>query len=347
MYMMMRACADVTAHYDACRYNGNQTDFALNVEKLRKIADAAGKPLGFASEVMNRPWDPLCGDISVLREAKLGWFAWELMVSNSGWGVPKCDGCPLYQGILYPNGTAYNAEEVACIAAAAAKQGGGRNGYRQDGQIANAPADAKFSSTVQVTAAARQGSAGAVQWVPIVDGAWGDNFGRGSTAAWAVNPHRSAKATALTFEPQSEWRLESAGHSFLPWKEKPWRGAAAAVASTNGSNVTLLVDAGVKAVVMYYSTVGSSDTGPGGVMQVDIANTAAFAPGSVVGCVNFAAHRNATTHANRVLLMSGKGLGITAVTATIVLGGPVVISGFDLWTTLPFGDQLPLPPQPC
>lgn len=39
-------------------YNGNQTDLALQIAKLRKVAEAAGKPLGFASEIMNRPVDP-------------------------------------------------------------------------------------------------------------------------------------------------------------------------------------------------------------------------------------------------------------------------------------------------
>ena len=39
-------------------YNGNQTDLALQIAKLRKVAEASGKPLGFASEIMNRPVDP-------------------------------------------------------------------------------------------------------------------------------------------------------------------------------------------------------------------------------------------------------------------------------------------------
>lgn len=104
-------------------YNGNQSDFQRNVQLLKAKAKAAGKQVAFASEVMNRPWDPLCGDMDVLRAEGLGFFAWELMVSHSGWGVPKCDGCPLYQGILWPNGSAYNPEEVGCLRAAAAAPG--------------------------------------------------------------------------------------------------------------------------------------------------------------------------------------------------------------------------------
>jgi len=85
------------------------------IYSARALAAAHSKPLAFASEVMNRPWDPVCGDIDVLAAEGLGWFAWELMVSHSGWGVPKCDGCPIYQGLLWPNGSAFSAEERSCV----------------------------------------------------------------------------------------------------------------------------------------------------------------------------------------------------------------------------------------
>lgn len=130
-------------------YNGNQTDFHRNVQELRGKATAAGKVLGFASEVMNRPWDPLCGDLAVLQAEGLGWFAWELMISDSGWGVPKCKGCPIYQGLLWPNGTAYNEEELSCIRAAAT---GTRDNY--------APGGSNNERQQQAAAAA------AVSWVP-------------------------------------------------------------------------------------------------------------------------------------------------------------------------------------
>ena len=97
-------------------YNGNQTDMSANIDWLRGQAKHANRTVGFASEIMNRPWDPVCGDLAVLRNQKLGWFVWELMQSHSGWAGPRCPGCPSYQGLLWPNGTAYNPEEVECIA---------------------------------------------------------------------------------------------------------------------------------------------------------------------------------------------------------------------------------------
>lgn len=36
-------------------------------------------------------------------------------MSHSGWGVAKCDGCPIYQGLLWPNGSALSAEERSCV----------------------------------------------------------------------------------------------------------------------------------------------------------------------------------------------------------------------------------------
>jgi hypothetical protein len=97
--------------------DGNQSDMAASLRQIKALAAAAHKPLAFASEISNRPWDPICGDIDVLKQQGLGWFAWELMVSHSGWGVPKCPGCPIYQGLLYPNGSAFSEEELSCVVA--------------------------------------------------------------------------------------------------------------------------------------------------------------------------------------------------------------------------------------
>jgi hypothetical protein len=100
-------------------YNGNQSDFDAGIERLAHASTSAQLQLGFASEVGNRPWDPLCGDLDVLRRRGLGFFFWELMQSQSGWAPPRCAGCPSYQGLLFPNGSAFSEEEVACIKQAA------------------------------------------------------------------------------------------------------------------------------------------------------------------------------------------------------------------------------------
>ena len=100
-------------------YNGNQTDFDAGIGRLAQAAASAKLQLGFASEVANRPWDPVCGDLDVLRRRGLGFIFWELMQSQSGWAPPRCAGCPSYQGLLFPNGSAFSEEEVACVKQAA------------------------------------------------------------------------------------------------------------------------------------------------------------------------------------------------------------------------------------
>jgi|EP01043_Picozoa_sp_COSAG02_P022356 hypothetical protein len=41
-------------------YDGNQSDMEQGIASVRKLARSSNKPLGFASEIMNRPWDPVC-----------------------------------------------------------------------------------------------------------------------------------------------------------------------------------------------------------------------------------------------------------------------------------------------
>lgn len=162
-------------------YNGNQTDMRAQVRRLKEVAARAGKQVGFASEVMNRPWDPICGDISVLAAERLGWFAWELMVSESGWGVPKCPGCPIYQGLLWPNATPFNTEEVACI--------------RDAATAATMPTAAPAVAWLAVSDAIAQGAL-----LPSPAGRWAVESGGSNFLPWKTQPWRgqgSINATAV------------------------------------------------------------------------------------------------------------------------------------------------------
>ena len=165
-----------------------------NVATLRKAAAEQGKAVGFASEIMARPWDPLCGDIDVMASLGLGWFAWELMVSNSGWGVPKCAGCPLYQGIIWPNGTAYSREEVACIAASTGVGSApGLAGSSGAGRVQWVPVAAAVRNVSNVLAP-RYAPAGA--WRITGAGSsflpWDNKPWRGQMAVLCSTPHASA-----------------------------------------------------------------------------------------------------------------------------------------------------------
>ena len=40
-------------------YDGNQTDMRGGIASVRKLAESSHKQLAFASEIMNRPWDPV------------------------------------------------------------------------------------------------------------------------------------------------------------------------------------------------------------------------------------------------------------------------------------------------
>ena len=47
-------------------YDGNQSDMEQGIASVRKLARSSRKPLGFASEIMNRPWDPVCNVVPLI-----------------------------------------------------------------------------------------------------------------------------------------------------------------------------------------------------------------------------------------------------------------------------------------
>ena len=52
-------------------YDGNQSDMRRGIASVRKLAGSSGKPLVFASEIMNRPWDPVwpCAAAAIVRSS--------------------------------------------------------------------------------------------------------------------------------------------------------------------------------------------------------------------------------------------------------------------------------------
>lgn len=209
------------------------------------------------------------------------------------------------KGILYPNGSAYNPEEVACIAAAAAAAASDRGeiaGERDAGSDERYRREAAAVHTLRV-------HENNVTWLPVMAAAgWagGDSISNGAEAVGGEGIERYAEKkvgrvgeATLNFQPQSAWVLQSAGHdNILPWNNKPYRGMAVASTAAVGAQVTvsIVAPASARAVVMYYSTV----VGSGGVLKVSAGTLSDAAADQ--GCVYFAAADGNGTHSNQVLL---------------------------------------------
>jgi len=70
------------------------------------------------SEWFGRPDMPLAGSYPVIRDAKVAGYLWALLIVNCNghWDRPVAEGDPPFQGMLWPNGTAYDdLEEGECM----------------------------------------------------------------------------------------------------------------------------------------------------------------------------------------------------------------------------------------
>ena len=71
---------------------------------------ALGKPV-IVNEAAGRPGQPFDYVMPVLREEKSGWCFWELMLGKTQFH----QGAVPYQGVIYPDGTCFDAGEIASI----------------------------------------------------------------------------------------------------------------------------------------------------------------------------------------------------------------------------------------
>ena len=78
-------------------------------EDIRRMK-ALGKPV-IVNEVAGRPGQPFDYVMPVLREEKSGWCFWELMLGKTQFS----QGAVPYQGVIYPDGTCFDAGEIALI----------------------------------------------------------------------------------------------------------------------------------------------------------------------------------------------------------------------------------------
>jgi len=100
-------------------YNGvdNGQAFKGEVKWLEGIMQKEGKPI-VLTEWFGRPDMPLAGSYPIIRDHKVPAYLWALLIvpCNQHWDRPVARGDPPFQGLLWPNGTAYDElEEIECL----------------------------------------------------------------------------------------------------------------------------------------------------------------------------------------------------------------------------------------
>lgn len=80
------------------------------IRRAQEGAQKLGKPV-ILNEVVGRPRQPFADVMQIVREQQIGWCFWELMLGKTQFSRED----PPYQGLIYPDGTCYDAQEVACV----------------------------------------------------------------------------------------------------------------------------------------------------------------------------------------------------------------------------------------
>ena len=95
---------------DVISFHNYTTDLAEAIAKAREGALKPGKPV-IINEVVRRPGQTFDYAMRTLRETKIGWCFWELMLGKTEFSR----GDNPIQGIIYPDGTCRDAREVAAV----------------------------------------------------------------------------------------------------------------------------------------------------------------------------------------------------------------------------------------
>lgn len=93
-----------------CTHN-YRPDLREDLRAVKELARQHGKP-AIINEVAGRPRQPFSFVMPILAEEKVGWCFWELMIGRTQFS----QGPTPYQGVLYPDGTCFDAAEVMHIA---------------------------------------------------------------------------------------------------------------------------------------------------------------------------------------------------------------------------------------
>ena len=95
---------------DVLAFHNYERDLREDIQKAREIGRRLGKPV-IVNEVVMRPQQPFHFAMPILREEKIGWVFWELMLGKTQFSR----GDNPIQGIVYPDGACRDAREVAAV----------------------------------------------------------------------------------------------------------------------------------------------------------------------------------------------------------------------------------------
>ena len=85
-------------------------DLREDLRAVKALGRKHGKPV-IINEVAGRPQQPYSYVMPILAEEKVGWCFWELMIGRTQF----TQGATPYQGVIYPDGTCFDAAEVMHI----------------------------------------------------------------------------------------------------------------------------------------------------------------------------------------------------------------------------------------
>lgn len=95
---------------DVIAFHNYTRDLRAAVRAAQAGAKQLGKPV-IINEVVGRPHQSFEFAMPILREERIGWCFWELMLGRTQFS--RSD--PPYQGLIYPDGQCYDAAEVAQV----------------------------------------------------------------------------------------------------------------------------------------------------------------------------------------------------------------------------------------
>jgi hypothetical protein len=100
----------VLTQTDALCIHNYRRDLREDIRRVQELGRRHGKPV-IVNEVVGRPQQPFSYVMPILREEKVGWCFWELMLGKTQFSRAVYP----YQGLIYPDATCFDASEVACV----------------------------------------------------------------------------------------------------------------------------------------------------------------------------------------------------------------------------------------
>ena len=100
----------VQERVDVLGFHNYTRELREDIRRVREMGRKLGKPV-ILNEVVMRPQQPFDLAMPILREEKIGWVFWELMLGKTQFSR----GVNPIQGIVYPDGTCRDAREIAAV----------------------------------------------------------------------------------------------------------------------------------------------------------------------------------------------------------------------------------------